>query len=118
MAATMTITLRVPPALRDQLERAAGEQRTTMSAIAVAAIRVYLDGAGPVPDGPLVKVVREAYADVGNVEVEREMALNLARTAEAGGTAGVAAVRGLRELMDPILNGEDEDWLKNLAVPE
>ncbi|GAA3272693.1 hypothetical protein [Streptomyces lavendulae] len=118
MTGTMTITLRVPPELRDQLERAAGEHRTSMSAIAVSALRAYLDGAGPVPDGPLVAVVREAYTDIGNVDVERQMALNLARTAEAGGTAGVAAVRGLRELMEPLLNGEDDEWLSSLSVPE
>lgn len=118
MAATMTLSLRVPPELRDQLEHVAAEHRTSMSGLAVAAIRAYLDGAGPVADGPLVGVVRAAYADIGNSDVEREMALNLARTAEAGGTAGVAAVRALRELMEVLLDGDQEEWMRHLAEPE
>lgn len=118
MSATMTISLRVPPEVRDQLERAAAEGRTTMSAVAVSAIRAYLDGGVVAADGPLVEVIAGLYADVGGqcVPAEREMALALARTAQAGGTAGVAAVKELRALV-AVLGIEDDD-LGDLSVPE
>ncbi|MEU2625740.1 hypothetical protein [Kitasatospora sp. NPDC007106] len=118
MAATMTISLRVPPELRDQLQRAAAEHRTTMSTLAVAAIRAHLDGAVPAKDGPLVTAVSLACTEAGMPEVERQMALNLARTAQAGGTAGVAAVRELRAVMAQLLHDDDDDWMDDLAVPQ
>ncbi|WP_097867436.1 hypothetical protein [Streptomyces sp. rh34] len=116
MAATMTISLRVPQEMRDQLERVSVEYRTTMSAVAVSAIRMYLDGAEPPTDGPLVLAVDALFAEQDlYTSTEREMALALARTGQAGGTAGVAAIKELRVLLDAL--GVEDDDLTDLHLP-
>jgi hypothetical protein len=113
----MTVSLRVPQEMRDQLERVAAEHRTTMSAVAVSAIRAYLDGAGPAADGPLVLAVDELFTDQDvYLPAEREMALALARSGQAGGTAGVAAIKELRALLEAL--GVEDDDMADLAVPE
>lgn len=116
MAATMTISLRVPQEMRDQLERVSAEYRTTMSAVAVSAIRAYLDGAEPPTDGPLVLAVQDLFVDQDlYLPAEREMALALARTGQSGGTAGVAAIKELRVLLEAL--GVEDDDLKDLHLP-
>lgn len=121
MATTVTLSLRVAPELREQLQREAAEHRTSMSAIAVGLIRAGLEGGAPTADGPLVEAVTVLFADVTGegTDVEREMALQLARTAQSGGTAGVSAVRELRSLAAGLLAEEDvDDWAADLSVPE
>lgn len=120
MAATMTISLRVSPELRERLERAAAGSGLTMSALAVALIREGLDGGEVDGDGPLVQAVGAAFADLEGrgVAVERQTALSLARIAQAGGMAAVSALRELRPLMAGVLDDDGDEWLNHLAEPE
>lgn len=121
MASSITISVRAPAEWRDQLQRAAAERRTTVSALIVQLVQSGLDDGTGAVDGPLFLAVVEELEGAASVAspTEREAALAMARVADAGGMAAVSAVRELRAIMALVLgDDEEDDWLNDLAVPE
>lgn len=98
----VVISIRAPEELRDELAALAAARGMSLSEYGALMLQ---EGAARPPqrgDGPLVDTVAVLFADIDGpgVPLEREAALRLARTAEAGGSAGVTAVRELLALVD------------------
>lgn len=112
MSQTVSLSTRVAPEVRDRLATAAAEHGVPLATYT----RTLLTSA-EVPateDGAAVAEVERLFSQYGpEAGVRREVALALARTVEAGGTAGIAAGKEL--LMQVLVAGnlfepdEDED---------
>jgi hypothetical protein len=94
----VSLSTRVPPDLRERLLAAADDRGVPLSALARDLIAAGLDGGSPerAGDGDVVREVGCRFAHFGpEAGLRREICMALARTAEAGGTAGIAAGREL-----------------------
>jgi hypothetical protein len=112
MSQTVSLSTRVSPQVRDRLAAAAAERGVPLATYT----RTLLTSA-EVPareDGAVVREVERVFCHFGpGAGVRREAALALARTVEAGGSAGIAASKELlyqvhvaETLFEP---DEDED---------
>jgi hypothetical protein len=119
MPPSRTLSLRISRALYDRLAAEAMEQRMTRSRLAVSLLALGLDlppATGPPPDGGRVVVAVGALFDAleapgVELELRRELALLLARTAEREtGPAQVSAVRELLAVTKDAAGKADEAW--------
>jgi hypothetical protein len=118
MAVTVSLSTRVAPEVRDRLAAAAAERGMPLATYT----RTLLSGVVPEDASPAGDVANEVACIFAHLPpdagLRREICMCLARTAEQGGTAGIAAgkalldeVRVTRLLFEPedFLDDEDED---------
>jgi hypothetical protein len=118
MATSVSLSTRVSPELRERLIGEARSRGMPLGTLARDLLAAGVDGGQPpAGDGPLTNEIRCVFYHLPPESgVYREVCLALARTAEAGGTAGVTAGRELLSTVGVVENlfapedfGEDED---------
>src|SRR6266581_138093 len=115
MTVTVCLSTRVPPGLRDRLLAVAEDRGVPLSTLARDLIAAGMDGGAPdrAGAGDLVNEVECLFSRFGpEAGLRREVCLALARTAEAGGTAGIAAGKELLievSVAGRLFEDEDED---------
>jgi hypothetical protein len=98
MSVTVSLSTRLPPDVRERLLAAAEDRGVPPGTLARDLITAGLDGAAPdrAGAGDVVNEVECRFAHFGpEAGLRREVCLQLARTAEQGGTAGIAAGKEL-----------------------
>ncbi len=112
---SVSLSTRVAPDLRDRLVAEASARRLPLSTLARDLLMAGLNGGTAAQgDGAVVLEVECIFAHLPpEAGLRREICLSLARTVEAGGSAGIAAGRELlievstaQRLFEP----EDDDW--------
>jgi hypothetical protein len=103
MTTSVSLSTRVSPELRQRLVAEARARRIPLGSLARDLLAAGLDG-GPLPsDGAVVNEVQCKFHGLPpDSGVYREVCLALARTVEAGGTAGVTAGRELLSVVDHV----------------
>ena len=117
MTPSKTLSLRLAPVLHDRLTAEAATQGVTVSALAVRCLLLGLDlpPPPPPPDGLIVAAVAALFAELtaegAELDLQRELALVLARAAEQErGQAQVGAVRELLAVVRDAVGEADEAW--------
>ena len=115
MSQTVSLSTRVSPQVRDRLAAAAAERGVPLATYTRGLLSVPSPGldAPAAGDGEVVNEVRCVFAHLPmEAGLRREICLSLARTVEAGGSAGIAAgkalldeVRVTQRLFEP-----EDDW--------
>jgi hypothetical protein len=111
MAVTVSLSTRVPPQVRDRLAAEASARGVPLATYT----RTLLSGATHLAEQVDDAVQNEVRCLFTGLPMEagiyREVCLALARTVEAGGTAGVSAGKELLQLTDMVRRlYEPEDW--------
>jgi hypothetical protein len=122
MATSVSLSTRVSPDLRQQLLAGARARRVALSTLARDLLAAAVEG--PAPTGGDDAVQNEVRCLFTGLPMEagiyREVCLALARTVEAGGTAGVTAGKELLQLTDMVQRryGPEDDWDEDLDGAE
>jgi hypothetical protein len=96
MATSVSLSTRVSPDLRQQLLAEARARRVALGTLARDLLEAGVEGAPPASDDAVQNEVRCIFAHLPpEAGLRREICLSLARTVEAGGTAGISAARAL-----------------------
>jgi hypothetical protein len=109
----VSLSTRVSPELRGRLVSEARGRGVPLSELARDLLAAGLDGGAPNgKDGAVVNEVRCVFHGLPmEAGLRREVALSLARTVEAGGSAGIAAGKELLDMIDVVARlYEPEDW--------
>jgi hypothetical protein len=122
MAVSVSLSTRVSPELRQRLVSEARRRGLPLATLARDLLAAGLDGeAFNAPhDGPLVNEVECVFTGLPpDAGVRREVCIALARTAEAGGAAGVTAGKELVGMIDYVQRlyaPEDDDEAEEVEL--
>ncbi|HEY3036900.1 MAG TPA: hypothetical protein VGJ54_19860, partial [Streptosporangiaceae bacterium] len=113
MSVTVSLSTRVSQDLRERLITEARGRGVPLSTLARDLLAAGLNGGAPNGrDGAVVNEVQCVFHGLPmEAGLRREVALALARTVEAGGSAGIAAGRELLDMVGVVVRlYEPEDW--------
>jgi hypothetical protein len=112
MAQTVSLSTRVPPEVRDRLAAEAAGRGVPLATYTRNLLSGALPGDASPGGGDVVAEVEWVFAhQPQEFWLQREICMALARTVEAGGTAGIAAGRELLQMVraaESLLSYEDE----------
>jgi hypothetical protein len=119
MAGKATVGTWVGPELAERLAGRAAKRGISVSALVAELLEAALNGGHvsvtPDPAGSGLQAAVDAAFDGWSgpdIPVKREAARVLAREAERGGPAGVAAVRELLRVVHEHLGSDDPEWVE------
>ncbi|WP_159941836.1 MULTISPECIES: hypothetical protein [unclassified Nocardiopsis] len=118
MSASVSLSVRVAPDLRERLEDLALSQGKRPATLAAELLATAIDDPSPeAEDGPLVDAVTDLFKgmDGHGVPLRREAALALARVVDQGGSPAVLAVRTLLDIVAELFDAEEPEFRAFLA---